>query len=123
MIQNSKNTSFSWFINRFAKMSCFEVLYRLRLKTNSKIDKYFSLHRERHFASISCLDKDKFFLISRHISPNDLQEYLDLTNHSLLSLADKYLCNQYNVFGSTNINFGEAIDWDLDPKTDKHSFF
>ncbi len=107
-----------WFVSRLSKMSGPEILYRLQHKFRAKHDEHTFAHQPLAIPSDGQLSLSSLFSLSQYAELEQFPFWHSSVAPNLLEKADQYLDNTFDVFGLTH-NFGEKVDWHLDPKTGK----
>lgn len=110
---------FSWYLNRLSKMSPPEVLYRLEHKLREKRDERFYAKQPLSIPSGVKLSLSPLFTLTQHINLEQFPHWHNAVGPGFLDKADQYLENIVDVFGLSH-DFGNKIDWHLDPKTGNH---
>lgn len=108
--------SLTWYANRLLKMSFPEIVYRVKHKIRKKIDKQRYLSQPLTCTADFQVDLTTFAYLSKHVTRERLQIWVDEAQYPLYHLADRYCRNHCNIFG-IDYDFGDHFDWHLDPKT------
>ena len=110
----------SWYFNRLTRMRLREVPYRVQQASLKWIDKTRVYAFNPAISSTyKLLDLPAIFQLSDHyLDQEQFIERYPNAKDKILSDANEILKNRFNIFGSS-IDFGEKIDWHLDPKTKK----
>jgi hypothetical protein len=101
----------SWQLCRIGKMPVAEYPYRIRQAINMMIDSHF----------IKGVNFPDYAGYLAEIKRVDISRFKDFFPHALsqaIYLAEDILRHRFNVFGIEK-DFGNPINWHLDPKTDK----
>jgi len=103
---------FVWYINRLSKMSPPEVLYRVKQVLRQQWDKRIYRLNFRPKENKE-LNLKPIFKLSHEISNKNNTEL-----KKIVSQAEDVLNNRFKIFG-IKVDYGDKIDWHLDPKTKK----
>lgn len=109
----------TWYIHRLTKMPTAEVLYRLEHKTLKLLDKLTRKQQCPPKNIPTSLNLEKIHQLTQNVPINEIYERQQDLSPSIIDQADKYVANIHDIFGET-YNYGNSIDWHLDPKTGNH---
>src|ERR1700689_2894337 len=112
--------------DRLARMDRGELRVRVRQEVNKRQDRLLS-SREFDFTSplqgVSSLKRDGFFF-----RPDSIGSVLDLLRERLpgqveqiIQQAEKICRHRFDLLGYEGLDFGDPIDWHLDPVHQKRS--